>query len=34
MDPRTAFFANRGLQKFDGTPKPAWREIERLFARP
>lgn len=33
-DPRTAFFANRGLQKLDGTPKPAWREIERLFARP
>jgi hypothetical protein len=31
---RTAFFANRGLQKFDGTPKPAWREIERLSARP
>jgi len=26
-DPRTAFLANRGLQKSDGTPKPAWREL-------
>jgi hypothetical protein len=24
---RAAFFANRGLQKSDGTPKPSWREI-------
>jgi hypothetical protein len=23
-DPRTSFFANRGLQRFDGAPKPAW----------
>lgn len=26
---RAAFFANRGLQKSDGTPKPAWREWAR-----
>jgi hypothetical protein len=25
---RAAFFANRGLQRFDGTPKPAWRELD------
>ncbi len=24
---RNAFFANRGLQKVDGTPKPAWKEF-------
>ncbi|HMA18339.1 MAG TPA: hypothetical protein VKS03_07865 [Thermoanaerobaculia bacterium] len=24
---REAFLANRGLQMFDGTPKPAWREL-------
>jgi len=24
---RNAFFANRGLQKADGTPKPAWKEF-------
>jgi hypothetical protein len=24
---RNAFFANRGLQKMDGTPKPAWKEF-------
>jgi hypothetical protein len=23
---RAAFFANRGLEKADGRPKPAWRE--------
>lgn len=28
---RNAFFGNRGLQKFDGSPKPAWRELR---ARP
>jgi hypothetical protein len=27
---RAAFFANRGLQKSDGTPKPAWREWARI----
>jgi hypothetical protein len=27
-DARAAFFANRGLQKFDGSAKPAWRELE------
>lgn len=26
---RAAFFANRGLQRSDGTPKPAWREWSR-----
>lgn len=26
---RTAFLANRGLQKSDGKPKPAWRELAR-----
>jgi hypothetical protein len=25
---RNAFFANRGLQKFDGALKPAWRELQ------
>jgi hypothetical protein len=25
---RTAFFSNRGLQKSDGTPKPAWKEFQ------
>ena len=27
---RAAFFANRGLQKSDGTSKPAWREWSRI----
>jgi hypothetical protein len=27
-DARAAFFANRGLQKFDGAVKPAWRELQ------
>jgi hypothetical protein len=27
-DARAAFFDNRGLQKFDGSAKPAWRELE------
>jgi hypothetical protein len=27
VDRRAYFFANRGLQRFDGTPKPAWREL-------
>ena len=26
-DSRGTFFANRGLQKSDGTPKPAWKEL-------
>ncbi|HEV8231346.1 MAG TPA: hypothetical protein VGQ75_03285 [Thermoanaerobaculia bacterium] len=25
---RTAFFSNRGLQKSDGTPKPAWKDFQ------
>ncbi|MDQ5871839.1 MAG: hypothetical protein M3547_06485 [Acidobacteriota bacterium] len=29
---RTAFFANRGLQRSDGTAKPAWREWSRSGA--
>jgi hypothetical protein len=33
-DGRAAFFANRGLQKSNGSPKPAWREIERGRDRP
>jgi hypothetical protein len=33
-DSRTAFLANRGLQKFDGTPKPAWRELSSKFQAP
>ena len=30
---RDAFFANRGLVKSDGTPKPAWRELARAPKR-
>jgi hypothetical protein len=33
-DPRTAFLANRGLQKFEGTPKPAWRIFSSKFEVP
>jgi hypothetical protein len=29
VDRRSAFFENRGLQAFDGVPKPAWRELVR-----
>ncbi len=29
---RAAFFANRGLQQFDGTAKPAWRELTKREA--
>jgi len=31
---RGAFFANRGLRKSDGSPKPAWREWMRNAAAP
>lgn len=31
---RAAFFANRGLQKADGNPKPAWKEWSKAAARP
>lgn len=30
---RAAFFANRGLQRSDGTPKPAWREWSKVLPR-
>lgn len=33
MDRRAHFFANRGLQSFDGTPKPAWRELAAVSKR-
>lgn len=29
VDRRSAFFENRGLQAFDGVPKPAWKELAR-----
>ncbi|HEY6066164.1 MAG TPA: hypothetical protein VIY96_08405 [Thermoanaerobaculia bacterium] len=31
---RSAFFANRGLQKFDGTPKPAWEALRTVPGAP
>jgi hypothetical protein len=33
-DARAAFFANRGLQKFDGAVKPAWRELSSKLRVP
>jgi hypothetical protein len=33
-DPRAAFFAHRGLQAFDGTPKPAWEAFRATPRRP
>jgi hypothetical protein len=31
---RAAFFANRGLQKFDGAPKPAWAAFRATSRKP
>jgi hypothetical protein len=31
---RAAFFANRGLQRSDGKPKPAWKELAKRPAEP
>jgi hypothetical protein len=33
VDRRESFFANRGLQAFDGAAKPAWRELARSARR-